>query len=283
MPSRFALLRLDKSKPGFYDDPVFLAAEQRDTSLLDAYAGYIDELSFDADYLGYARARVVASARFLHERLIADGRKGACVDMSQMLSRFLEQQGVWNYIVKGAAAVYPATHTGMTAAFHWLYDSQADEQSVAPHAWVCAPPCNVVDLTLGRQENAGDDRLLQEPIVAEGARRGSPRIEEVFDPPIRAAYARQLGRPITMSDLVKVDKALVTKLQQRGTWEVELPVVLIRYVGVAVTAPDQPFEMARGWLLGGKSGWELWREFESTLPAPARTSSASHRANTPQQ
>jgi hypothetical protein len=282
MPSRLALLRLDKSSPGFYDDPAFLAAEQRDASLLDAYAGYIDELSFDADYLSYARARVVASAKFLHQRLIADGRKGACVDMSQMLSRFLEQQGVWNYIVKGAAAVYPAPHTGISAAFHWLYDSQADKQSVAPHAWVCAPPCNVVDLTLGRQENAGDeDRLLQEPIVAEGACRSTPRIEEVFDPPLRDAYARQLGRPITMAALAHIDKALVTKLQQRGTWEVELANVLIRYVGVAVTAPDQPFEKARGWLLGGQSGWELWREFESTLPAAAgTTSSASHQHTT---
>jgi hypothetical protein len=270
MPSRFDSLQLDKSKPGFYDHPAFLAAEKKDASLLEAYADYIDELAFDADYLSFARARIVASAQFLHQRLLADGRKGACVDMSQVLSRFLEQQGVWNYMVKGAAAVYPASDTGIHAAFHWLYDSRASEQSVAPHAWVCAPPCNVVDLTLGRQENAGDeDRLLREPIVAEGARRSTPRIEEVFDPPIRDAYARQLRRPITMSDLGHIDKALVTKLQRRGTWEVELPNVLIRYVGVAVTAPDQPFERARGWLIGGKSGWELWLEFEAALLAAA--------------
>jgi hypothetical protein len=278
MPSRLAFLRLDKSKPGFYDDPVFLAAERKDPSLLDAYAGYVDELAPDADYLKYARERVIASAKFLHERLQADGRKGACVDMSQMLSRFLEQQGVWNYIVKGGAVVYPAAHTGLKAAFHWLYDSRAAEQSVAPHAWVCAPPCNVVDLTLGRQENSGDeDRLLQDPIVAEGARRSGPRIEEVFDPPIRDAYEHQLGRPLTMSDLLHIDKELVAKLQRRGSWEVELPDVLIRYVGVAVTAPDQPFEKARGWLMGGKSGWELWLEFESTLLAAATSGESRGR------
>lgn len=267
MTSRLASLEFEKSKPGFYDDPVFMAAEAKDPTLLDAYAEHVEGLTHDETYLKYARDRISRSARFLHDRLLADGRKGACVDMSQMLSRFLEQQGVWNYIVKGGTAVYPAAHTGVKSAFHWLYDSHADAKSAAPHAWVCAPPCNVVDLTLGRQENSGEeDRLLQSPIVAERARRSAPRIEEVFDPPLRAAYERRLGRPITMSDLVRIDKGLVAKLRRRGTWEVELPDVVIRYVGCGGTAPDLPFNRARGWLMNGKSGWDLWSEFKQELP-----------------
>jgi hypothetical protein len=267
MVSKLASLDFDKSKPGFYDDPVFMAAEAKDPTLLDAYADHVDALTHDETYLQHARDRISRSVRFLHGRLLADGRKGACVDMSQMLSRFLEQQGVWNYIVKGGTAVYPAAHTGLDAAFHWLYDSRAKEKSAAPHAWVCAPPFNVVDLTLGQQENAGEeDRLLQAPIVAEHARRSAPKIDEVLDPPLREAYTRQLGRPITMSDLAHIDKNLVTRLHRRGTWEVQLPEVLIRYVGVGVTAPDLPFNQARGWLVDGKSGWDLWLDFKKGLP-----------------
>jgi hypothetical protein len=267
MPSRLAFLRLDKSKPGFYDDPVFLAAEQKDKTLLDAYAGYIDELTLDADYLNYARERVVRSATFLHERLLEDGRKGACVDVSQVLSRFLEQQGIWNYMVKGANALYPAPHTGLEPKFHWLFDSDGDPRAVASHAWVCAPPFRIVDLTLGRQEDSGDeDRYLREPILSEHARPESPRIEELFDPALRAEYQRQLGRPVTMTDLSNVDPGLPAKLHRRGTLQVELPDISLRYVGVAVTAPDQPFEKARGWLMGGKSGWELWSEFKGRVP-----------------
>jgi hypothetical protein len=267
MPSRLAFLQLDKSRPGFYDDPVFLAAEQKDPSLLDAYAGYVDELTLDAAYVSYARGRVIASAKFLHERLLEDGRKGACVDVCQMLSRFLEQQGVWNYIVKGANALYPAPHTGLEPKFHWLFDSDGDPRAVAPHAWICAPPFQVVDLTLGRQENSGDeDQYLREPILLEHARKESPRIEELFDPALRAEYQRQLRRPVTIKDLSKIDPGLPTKLQTRGTLQAHLPDISLRYVGVAVTAPDEPFEKARGWLMGGKSGWELWLEFKELFP-----------------
>jgi hypothetical protein len=263
MPSRLSLLSLDKTRPGFYDDPVFLEAEQKDKTLLEAYAGYVDGLVHDETYLERARSCVVRSAEFLYEKLLQDGRKGACIDMSQMLSRFLEQQGVWNYIVKGGTAIYPASHTRIEPRFHWLYDSEGDPKAAAPHAWLYAPPFRIVDLTLGRQENAGEEAYyLREPILAENARKDSPRIEEVFDPPIRAAYRRQLGRPISMKDLARIDPPLVADLRTRGTWQVDLTDVSVRYVGRAVTAPDQPFPKARGWLMSGKSRWDLWQEFE---------------------
>jgi len=267
MPSRLALLPLDKSKPGFYDEPAFLAAEQNDKTLLDAYAGYIDGLALDEVYLNRARHCVQRSAKFLHQWLIRDGRKGACIDMSQMLSRFLEQQGVWNYIVKGATALYPAPHTRLEPKFHWLYDSNGDPNATASHAWLCAPPFRIVDLTLGMQQNSGnEDRYLGEPILAEHASRDAARLEEVFDPAIRAAYQRQLGRPISMKDLSEIDPALLEKLNRRGSWQVDLADVSVRYIAVAVTAPDQPFEKARGWSMCGKFGWDLWLDFQRLAP-----------------
>lgn len=96
MPTRLAGLGLDLTKPGFYDDPAFLAAERRDPRLLEAYAYFIDGISLDENYVEYVRERTHATVTFLHRALVEDGRMGACVDVSAALSRFLERQGVWN-------------------------------------------------------------------------------------------------------------------------------------------------------------------------------------------
>lgn len=75
LPNRLAALNLDTSRPGFYDDPAFLAAEKQDPRLLEAYGSHIDQLQLDDGYLAYARARVRETAAFLVDRLWMDPRR----------------------------------------------------------------------------------------------------------------------------------------------------------------------------------------------------------------
>jgi hypothetical protein len=93
---RLRKLGIGTAKPGFYDDPKFLAAEKNDPTLLEAYADFVESMDFEAAYLTSAERCIEYTARFLYERLVSDGRKGACIDASCVLSRFLERQGVWN-------------------------------------------------------------------------------------------------------------------------------------------------------------------------------------------
>src|SRR6187402_329685 len=105
MASRIDALGIDTSRPGFYNEPGFQAAERGDKKLLQAYADHVEHLSLDDGYLAYARERIVESASFFAERLHRDGRRGACLDASMILGQFLERQGVWNYVAEGALSI----------------------------------------------------------------------------------------------------------------------------------------------------------------------------------
>lgn len=263
MPSRLACLGIDKSRPGFYDDPLFLAAEAKDPTLLEAYAGYVNELDLDDAYRTDARRKITESAIFLHDELVRDGLKGGCIDVSVALGRFLERQGVWNYVVKGGVSMHFAPETGLGRRYHWVFDSKGDPQAKAGHAWVYAPPFQVVDLTLGQQHGvSGGAHYLREPVLGEQAERIEPDIEAVFDDHYREHYSRQLGHPMRLHDLRVIDPGLLKKLKTQRSWRIARSFGSLQYVGHAVTASDKPFEQVDRPLLNGKSGWELWLQFK---------------------
>src|SRR5690349_757032 len=95
LEEKFRRLGLDRLAPGFYDSPEFIRAERRDSTLLVNYAQYVKLLVLGADYLARARQIIEDSADFLYRALVLDGRRGACIDVSSALLRFLEQEGVW--------------------------------------------------------------------------------------------------------------------------------------------------------------------------------------------
>ena len=96
MPTReeleagFRRLGIDFANPAFYDTPAFHGAERQNPALVIEYAQYINALTFPPEYLERARAVVLASADFLYRELVADGRRGACIDISSTMLRFLE-------------------------------------------------------------------------------------------------------------------------------------------------------------------------------------------------
>jgi len=98
LEAEFGRLRIDFGNPAFCETPGFLDAEQLDPGLLIKYAQYINTLTFTPEYMERARTVVRETAEFLYAELVADGRRGACIDISQTLQRFLERQGIWVYL-----------------------------------------------------------------------------------------------------------------------------------------------------------------------------------------
>src|SRR6266511_5404545 len=111
LSQEFARHGIDVTKPGFYDDPQFLEQEKSNPDFLDNYASFVRNRPYDGAYLVKARAEIPVIAEAVHAELVTDGRLGACVDVGMMLSRILEQEGYWNYQVKGSLTIeFPPKH-----------------------------------------------------------------------------------------------------------------------------------------------------------------------------
>ncbi len=265
MLSRLDELELDRSLPGFYDQPAFLAAERTQPRLLEAYAEHVEALPLSDGYLSYARERVQATVTFLQAELAADGRNGACVDVSAAVSRFLERQGVWNYIVSGAVTIkFPAGSTVQDKHFWPIVAGPTNGEAVAAHMWVRVPPYQVVDVTLAMQPYAGREASFLPPVVlGEFGRADEVFLSDLVDPEGVAVLGDHLGRKPVLHDVLQLNAGILERIERLGAWEGSHGDTLLRYVSCAVSAPDGPMETARNLCLRGKYMTDLWDEFVS--------------------
>ena len=101
----FLVRQIPLNSPGFYDHPSFMEVERGNPSYLNNYARFVHDRQRTPAYDEHVRQTVPIVARVFHEHLKANGRLGACVDISGVLSRALEMEGVWNFVVKGSLTI----------------------------------------------------------------------------------------------------------------------------------------------------------------------------------
>lgn len=176
----FTQLGINASEPGFYDMPNFLAYERRDPSFLNAYAAFVKQQNYAPEYLARVRRIVPIVARIFHAELIAEGRLGACVDLSMAVSRVLERLGIWNYMVKGAVTARFSAESGLRTRYFW----PLDEPPITGHVWIGAPPFTIIDLTI-RQQPYEPEFLpyLPEMVVTEAVEPVcEPTVDDICSP-----------------------------------------------------------------------------------------------------
>ncbi len=88
--------------PGFYDNPNFINIENKNPTYLSNYAQFVQLRPYSQAYLIQAESTIIQIANLLRHELVSDGRLGACLDVCMVLSRILEREGIWNYLVQGA-------------------------------------------------------------------------------------------------------------------------------------------------------------------------------------
>ena len=171
-------------KPGFYDHPQFIAIEKSFPIYLNNYARFVQQRSYDGFYLDRARREIPIIANALHRELLSDGRQGACVDASAALSRILEKEGYWNFVVKGSLTITFASTSRIPNRYFWSVD-QGD--FVAGHAWVFAPPFKVLDITIRQQGHTRHEReYLPDSVLAESPSRSKPAVADIISPTLRS-------------------------------------------------------------------------------------------------
>lgn len=259
----FQSLNIDYSSPGFYDDPQFVEMENQNPNFLHSYADYIETLSFSKEYLRGAREGVQSIASYLHSELVVDGRRGACLDVSGVMSRFLEQQGIWNYIVKGSVTIDFVGRLAVPTQYLWHFVGPTNPAK-AGHAWVCAPPFKVLDLTVFLQKyRRAEDATAQEEargfVAIETANKEPVEfsVSEIVEPEFVAAF----GRLPTLDELKNFDSSFKLASEKLLPFNVDTELAALKYIPCGVTAPDLPLQEMKNLRLSGKYPIDLFDEF----------------------
>ncbi|MFZ0420843.1 MAG: hypothetical protein WAM04_22270 [Candidatus Sulfotelmatobacter sp.] len=270
MPTReeledeFGELGIDFANPGFCDTPAFQGAERQNPRLLIKYAQYINTLILTPEYLERSRGVVRDTADFLYGELVADGRRGACIDISGTLLRFLERQGIWAYFVGGGLRVQFPARSGIGTRWFWPL-MHGENPALMGHAWVCAPPFKVIDLSFSTQPyQAREQRYLNGYVLIEECEQPPEEttLTDLMEPEVRAELRAAFRRPPNMDDLPQVAPGLREFIADFPSCKTTKDQVRLKYIPVNISAPDLPLERMTNLQLRGRYPLQLYREFE---------------------
>ncbi len=255
--TRFSDLGISTEAPGFCDLPPFLAAEAEDPDYLNNYAAFISKKPYSAEYLAFAKRKIEKACDLLSVELIKHGRLGACVDISGILFRILEEEGIWSCCIKGSLTIGFPSGSGIGTKYFWSSDIG---QFVAGHAWLFAPPFTVVDITARLQPYKGKERnYIPNKVLSTRTKHATVRTEDVVSPEARLMLQ---ARGIPPQDHLGTAAHLIPDIFE------SLPPIEVngfkgsklKYVPVAIHAPQEKLRDINNMTFDGLSPWELYIE-----------------------
>ena len=243
-------------RPGFYDHPKFMAVEKIYPEYLNNYARFVHYRQRSKDYDQLVKKKALIIAKIFHEKLKLNGRLGACIDISGLISRALEEEGIFNFVVKGSLTIDFPKKSKITRKYFW---SVASGEFTAAHAWVVAPPLYVIDASVQLQPYSDDEaKHLPNLICSEAPKGPKGTLEDVVAPEVRA-YALRMGIPATrVLDRVSPGTSAFMNIFPARVEVYEN--TTLKFVPVAVTAPDLPFKEMEAMNFNGKTGYEVYKE-----------------------
>lgn len=250
----FMRFGIDTNSPGFYDGSSFLAVERSSSSFLENYAAYVQLREYQEAYIKKATIEIPFIAKIIHEELIKDGRLGACVDASIVISRILEKEGFWNYLVKGSLTIEFPEEAKLEDRYFWSVDHG---EFTAAHAWVVAPPFNIIDITVKQQPFfKGEEKWLPPFMIHSDYNSCIVEDKDVISPDLRLIMKREFkGKllPHTKENWNQFVKIFKPNL-------VSVDGLKLKYIPVGISAPDEPLERVGTLNLCGRRGIELYND-----------------------
>jgi len=256
----FRRLGIDFTKPGFYDTPQFQAVERKHPVFLKSYADFIQTLQLPAEYLDRARSIVQNTADFLFNELVADGRKGACIDISGLVLRFLERQGIWCHVVCGGVKVEFPVGSGVSTKYFYPLMHE-DNKAFTGHAWICAPPFNIVDLSVSLQPYSEDEqRYFHGYTLAERCDPPTAPIRalDLMEGELVEDHLRRFRRVPTMDD---ISPELRKFMEEYPAFCLAKDGLKFTYIPVKCSAPDLPLEQMLQPTLSGRRPMQVFEEW----------------------
>lgn len=181
---------IDPSSPGLHDSAAFLCAERQDPKALNMVARLVEARTYSSEYLLAAEKKVLVAADAVCRRVARDGRPGLCVVASGILSRILDELGVWNYTAKSNLAIYFPQKVSKEPRYFYSIDFG---RFTAPHAIVVAPPFTVADITVKYQayDNIAMAQALPNMAMVKEFRQYRLSPAELISPEVREVLSMQ--------------------------------------------------------------------------------------------
>lgn len=222
---------IDTSTPCVQDTPSFLRAEEKDRNAMNLVARLVESRTYTPDELQQAERKILVAAEAVANRVARDGRNGLCVLASGLLSRMLDELGVWNYTAKSNLTIhFPPSVSPEPRYFY----SINERQFVAPHAIVVAPPFTVVDTTVKYQmyDNEAMAHWLPPMVVGKEFRPYQVTPSELVSPEIQEIL--RLRRLTVEQHLLREQSTMLELMKQLPSREVALDGGRLGYAIVAV-------------------------------------------------
>lgn len=249
--------------PGFYDSPAFLAVERSDAAFLEKYAEYVDHQHYSQEYVKRVQRVVPLLSRFVYEHLIREGRLGACIDVSSMVSRMLDMEGIWSYTAGGGASISFPKKSGLSPSYFGVIGG---ESSVAAHVWIRVPPFVVLDITLPAQPwDARRRPYLTDFVISERSRASEPTVHQLIDMDEIERFRFTYGRQPTMKDVAQLIPHVFPFMERFPSFSVEAGSLEIAYVPTKIGASVEPLREMQVPKLCGYSPWELYQRFKEIV------------------
>ena len=254
MESSGAFARLDEklrghgvntAEFGFYDQPAFVALERANPVALELYSSWVLTRPRDDAYDTHARATVPKLAALIEAQIAATGARGTCVNTATAMARMLDRLGVWSFTARGSLTIEIPSKPDVGGRYFPENEFRANQDDVAGHGWVVAPPFIVVDPTL-RHQNWVDLQpdiaaLLPTVVAAETGEVVRPRWFDTVS-----------GTAVTMNGIKKhelngqLPYRFSTHLARVERFlpgrDIRLGELSLRYIAGSVTVSEHPLE-----------------------------------------
>jgi hypothetical protein len=245
-------------KPGFYDDPRFLAIETGGRpEFLFEYGRFVCWRDYNQPYLDRAEKIIRIVAEEVHRGLVIQNLQGACVVTTMILQRILDRHGVWSCIVKGGVRL-SVLDSDIEPFTMCPIDLPAPPGKQNIHSWIFAPPFTVVDLTVGMQGHEPPLSLMVPKIVL--AKTTTPTVADTLNliSPQALQIARERG--YSASEVIAQELPIYTHTisKEFSPFVITEGRALIKYVPTGFGGSDGDLPKINGYTVNGKSAWQFY-------------------------
>lgn len=255
LEEEFKSKKIDFTKVGFYDSPEFINEERKDFNYLSKYAEYVLAKKYSKEYFKKAKDEIPFISKILNEELIKDGRLGACIDTSIVLSRILEKEGFWNYQTKGSLTITFPKKMKLETKYLWTVDTGEFQ---AGHSWIVAPPFDIIDLTVKQQSYPNKtEKHLPNYICKSGTRLKGINEIDIISPEVLIIMELQ---GIKSNKLYYVKEDIDNFVETFPVVEILDKGIKFKYSTMAIAAPDEPLERVSTLKLSGRLGIEIYND-----------------------
>jgi hypothetical protein len=250
---------ISTENPGFYEDFAFIRCEHKDPNYFENYARFVEWQKFPSKYLERAEQVIHFVIAEMQLALQLDASRDTLFETPFVMSRILEREGVFNYVVHGALTISFPPALGFEPISFWTADVRGSALANG-YQWLCAPPFHVIDMTIqslqypcpithlvprtmmanDAVEDVGDPKEILSPAAIEQLQTSGGTLEEGLD--------RYLPG---YRDRIAPD--FCARLVTRGETK-------FKYVPTSVMAPEHELETFKGFTSKGRTAIQLYDE-----------------------